>query len=78
MKVYAAYYLEFQGLDLRFNSEWSHRDIGLFASKAGALQAARRAWAEQLANDEDAGRFAHDLSAGDRFWYVEEKAVSPE
>ena len=78
MKVYAAYYLEFQGLDLRFNSEWSPRELGLYQTKAGALKAAMRAWADQLANDEDAARFAHDLTGNDRFWHVEEKAVIPE
>ena len=82
MKVYAAYYLEFQGLDLRFNSEWNHRDLGLFASKAGALKAGRRAWADQLANDGDASCFVHDLNRashhGRRRWYVEEKQVNPE
>ena len=82
MKVYAAYYLKFRGLDLRYNSEWGHREIGLYQTKAGALKAGRRAWADQMANSGDARCFVDDLSKEEldkrRRWYVEEKAVSPE
>lgn len=80
MKVYAAYYLKFQGLDLRFNSEWCAQEVGLFASKDEALQAALKAWADQLLDDDDANFYVHDLNKEEfeRRWYVEEKAVIPE
>ena len=82
MKVYAAHYLKFRGLDLRYNSEWSHVEVGLYRTKGGALKAGRRAWVGQLANDSDARCFLKDLSKEElnkrRRWYVEEKPVCAE
>ncbi len=82
MKVYAAYYLKFKGLDLRYNSQWDPQEVGLYQTKDAALQAALQAWADQLLDDDDARCFVHDLSKEEldkrRRWYVEEKAVSPE
>ena len=80
MKVYAAYYLKFEGLDLRYNSQWDPQEVGLYQTKDAALQAALQAWADQMDDDDDASYFVHELSKEehDRRWYVEEKAVIPE